>query len=162
MHNLRWRADLRPCCHPRPHTLRGCAWSRRTTAKVCACLVFAAATACSWPPGWSVAVADVSSATATRQLRFQLAGRICAGQESKIDCVSRPTMAVDAIADQLQCANRRRDVCRVSSDRCKTERCGGEERSRGRVGKRPRLVSVVQQRAMHLLKRVFRRIKRQR
>lgn len=60
-----------------------------------------------------------------------------------IDRVSEPTMAVDAITDQSQRADRRRDVCRVSGDGRKTERRGSQERSRGRVGKRAALVDVV-------------------
>jgi hypothetical protein len=64
-------------------------------------------------------------------------------------------MLVHTISYQSQRANRRGDVGRVSSHRRKTERRGGQERSRGRVGKRARLVQVVQQRAVRLLKREF-------
>lgn len=64
-------------------------------------------------------------------------------------------MFVNALSYQSQRANRRGDVGRVSSHRRKTERRGGQERGRRRVGKRARLVKVVQQRAIWLLERIF-------
>ena len=61
-------------------------------------------------------------------------------------------MTIDTIAYQLQRANRRGNVRRVSGDRRITECRCSQERSRGRIGKRVGLVNVVQQRAVRLLK----------
>jgi hypothetical protein len=80
----------------------------------------------------------------------------------RIHRILQPTIPVDTIAYQLQRANRRGNVRRVSGNRRITECRCRQERSRGRIGKRVGLVNVVQQRAVRLLKKVFRQIRRQR